>query len=96
MSATLPQIVPMILQIGLFATPVAYPLDQLIHNPTLQLIYSAINPLAPVLDSLRRTVLQGLPPDWPALAIGGASAFLMMSGGYMFFKRMETGIADVA
>jgi ABC-type polysaccharide/polyol phosphate export permease len=90
------QIVPMIIQIGLFATPVAYPLDQLIHNPTLQLVYSAINPLAPVLDSLRRTVLQGLQPDWPALAIGGASSFLMLTVGYMFFKRMETGIADVA
>ena len=53
------QIVPMVIQIGLFATPVAYPLDQLIHNHTLQLVYSAINPLAPVLESLRRTVLLG-------------------------------------
>lgn len=90
------QIVPMVIQIGLFATPVAYPLKELIHNPTLQLVYSAVNPLAPVLDSLRRTVLQGMQPNWPALGIGGASAFLMMTVGYMFFKRMETGIADVA
>lgn len=90
------QVVPMIIQIGLFATPVAYPLDQLIHNHTLQLVYSAINPIAPVLDSLRRTVLEGLPPDWPALALGGASAFLMMTLGYALFKRLETGIADVA
>jgi ABC-type polysaccharide/polyol phosphate export permease len=90
------QIVPMALQIGLFATPVAYPLDQLIRNPTLQLVYSGINPIAPVLDSLRRTVLQGMQPDWPALAIGGASSFLMMTVGYLFFKRLETGLADVA
>jgi ABC-2 type transport system permease protein/lipopolysaccharide transport system permease protein len=90
------QIVPMIIQIGLFATPVAYPLDQLIHNHTAQLVYSAINPIAPVLDSLRRTVLYGQQPNWPAMAIGGASAFLMMTFGYVIFKRLETGIADVA
>ncbi len=90
------QIVPMVIQIGLFATPVAYPLDQLIHNHTLQLVYSAINPIAPVLESLRNTVLLGQAPEWPALALGGASAFLMMTVGYVIFKRLETGIADVA
>jgi len=90
------QIVPMAIQIGLFATPVAYPLDNLIHNHTAQLVYSAINPLAPVLDSLRLTVLEGHSPDWLALGLGGASAFLMMTVGYVIFKRLETGIADVA
>jgi ABC-2 type transport system permease protein/lipopolysaccharide transport system permease protein len=90
------QIVPMALQIGLFATPVAYPLEKLIHNHTLQLLYSAINPIAPVLDSLRRTVLEGQQPYWPALGLGTASSFLMMFAGYMIFKRLETGIADVA
>ncbi len=90
------QIVPMAIQIGLFATPVAYPLSQLIHNRAVTLVYSAVNPLAPALDSLRRTVLDGHAPDWPALAVGGASAFLMMTIGYMIFKRLETGIADVA
>ena len=90
------QIVPMVIQIGLFATPVAYPLQKLIHNHTAQLVYSAVNPIAPVLDSLRRTVLQGQAPNFAALAIGGASAFLMMTVGYVIFKRLETGIADVA
>ncbi len=90
------QIVPMAIQIGLFATPVAYPLTHLIHTRAGIIIYSAVNPLAPVLDSLRLTVLQGLQPDWPAMAVGGISAFLMMTGGYVVFKRMETGIADVA
>lgn len=90
------QIIPMAIQIGLFATPVAYPLGKLIHSHTLQLVVSAINPIAPVLDSLRRTVLYGQQPNWLGLGIGGVSAFLMMTLGYMLFKRMETGIADVA
>jgi ABC-2 type transport system permease protein/lipopolysaccharide transport system permease protein len=90
------QIVPMVIQIGLFATPVAYPLSHLFHSRWEILVFSAINPLAPVLDSLRRTMLEGLQPDWPAMAIGGASAFLMMTVGYAIFKRLETGIADVA
>jgi ABC-type polysaccharide/polyol phosphate export permease len=90
------QMVPMVLQIGLFATPVAYPLTHLIHNHTAQLVYSAINPIAPVLESLRLCMLFGQAPDWPTLALGAASAFLMMLGGYLIFKRLETGIADVA
>jgi ABC-2 type transport system permease protein/lipopolysaccharide transport system permease protein len=90
------QILPMAIQIGLFATPVAYPLSQLIHNHTLVVVYSAINPIAPVLDSLRRTVLLGTSPDWLPLAVGGVSSFLMLTVGYTIFKRLETGIADVA
>lgn len=89
-------IIPLALQIGLFATPVAYPLNRLIHNHALVTIYGAINPLAPVLQSVRRVVLYGQAPNWIPLGIGAASSLLMLVVGYRLFKRMETGIADVA
>lgn len=88
------QIVPMLLQFGLFATPVGYGLEEIPHRwwP----IYSALNPLVPVIDGLRRTILLGEPPRMNLLVIGGISSMIFLVGGYLAFKRMETGFADVA
>jgi ABC-type polysaccharide/polyol phosphate export permease len=89
-------ILPLVVQIGMFATPVIYSPATLFKSKALLVAYSAINPLVPVLDGLRRTVLQGLPPQWLSLGVGTASSLLMLWGGFVLFKRLETGIADVA
>jgi ABC-type polysaccharide/polyol phosphate export permease len=85
---------PIILQLGLFATPVAYGID--VVPASLQVLYSIINPLAPVIDGYRRCVLLGLPPNGDLLVPGAIAAVVWLVGGYMLFKRMETGFADVA
>lgn len=87
---------PLLIQFALFATPVAYGVTFFVDTKAQLLIYSALNPLAPVIDGLRRTVLLGLGPNWETLSIGTASAFLMLGFGYWLFKRLETGIADIA
>ena len=86
---------PIILQLGLFATPVALSLDDLVPE-RWQPLYVAINPLAAVIEGYRRTILLGLPPDGQLTAIATASAALVLIGGYALFKRLETGFADVA
>jgi ABC-type polysaccharide/polyol phosphate export permease len=85
---------PVILQLGLFATPVAYGMD--VVPESLQVAYSALNPLAPVIDGYRRTILLGLPPDWQLLAPGAVVAVALLVAGYAMFKRMEPGFADYA
>jgi len=85
---------PLILQMGLFVTPVAFPLD--VDPWQFRHVYVALNPLAAVIDSYRRTVLFGQPPVLSLLAIAGVSSFVALAGGYTAFKRLETGIADVA
>jgi ABC-2 type transport system permease protein/lipopolysaccharide transport system permease protein len=87
-------VLPIVLQLGLFATPVAYGMNVVPAN--LQVPYSILNPLAPVIDGYRRTVLQGLPPDWHLLLPGAASAMVLLAVGYVFFKRLEPGFADYA
>lgn len=86
--------IPIVLQLGLFATPVAYGIDAIPRH--LQLLYSALNPLAPVIDGLRRVVLAGEPPAWNLLAAGTATTILVLVLGYTLFKRLEAGFADVA
>jgi ABC-type polysaccharide/polyol phosphate export permease len=87
---------PLILQLALFATPVAYGLDAIASSRPKVLIYSALNPLAPVIDGLRRTILHGQAPDWVALGVGATTASLLLYASYFLFKRLETGMADIA
>jgi len=89
-------VLPLLIQFLLFATPVAYGLSVIAHTQVRILLYSALNPLAPVIDGLRRNVLYGLAPDWQALGVGTCSAFLVLAFGYWLFKRLEGGIADIA
>jgi ABC-type polysaccharide/polyol phosphate export permease len=85
---------PMITQLGLLATPIAYGMDKIPER--LQLAYSALNPLAPVIDGLRRTVLLGQPPALDLLAAGATTSFVLLIGGFILFKKLETGFTDVA
>jgi ABC-2 type transport system permease protein/lipopolysaccharide transport system permease protein len=88
------QMIPMLLQIGIFATPVAWKYSQL--SEAGQVAYAAANPLAPVIDGMRRAVLYGQSPRGAALAVGAAAAVVWLVVGFVIFKRLETGIADVA
>jgi ABC-type polysaccharide/polyol phosphate export permease len=82
--------------LGLFLTPVAYGMEVIAHSRSKLLLYSFLNPVAPVIDGFRRTILYGLPPDWGLLGAGAVGAILVFVAGYVVFKRLEVGIADIA
>lgn len=86
--------VPLVLQLGLFATPVAYGFE--IIPGHWRWVYSLLNPLGPVIDSYRRTVFDGLAPQWEYLGLGALGSTVLLLVSYWMFKRMEAGIADVA
>ncbi len=88
------QVIPMLLQLGLFATPIAYSMDFI--PAQYQVLYSILNPLAPVIDGYRRTVLYGQAPDWHLVVPAAISATVVLAVGYVVFKRLETRFADVA
>lgn len=87
-------LVPIVLQIGLFATPVAYGMEAVPGG--WRVAYSVVNPMAPVIDGLRRTVLWGSAPQWDLLVAAAVGAAAVLTGGYALFKRLETGLADIA
>lgn len=86
--------VGILLQLGLFATPIAYPLS--VIPAGFLPAYAALNPLGPVIDGYRRAILQGLAPQWDLVGIAAVSATAWLVGGYWMFKKLEPGIADVA
>ncbi len=85
---------PIALQLGLFATPVAFGIE--VVPRSFQPLYVALNPLAAVIDGYRRTVLLGQPPAFDLLGIAAIAALVVLVGGYALFKRLEVGFADVA
>jgi ABC-2 type transport system permease protein/lipopolysaccharide transport system permease protein len=88
------QTIPMIVQLGLLATPVAYGVE--VIPESIRGIYGFINPMAPVIDGYRRAILLGQNPDWSTFLPAAGTAVVVMILGYMLFKKIETGIADVA
>ena len=86
---------PLLLQLGLFATPVLYPLNEFVPERS-QPLYATANPLAAIIDSYRRTVLDGHAPQWDLLGPASAASLVALVSGYMILKRLETRFADVA
>jgi ABC-2 type transport system permease protein/lipopolysaccharide transport system permease protein len=84
----------LILQIGLFATPVAYSVDAI--PAEWRSLYCFVNPMAGVIDAYRQTVLVGHAPTWSLLGPSAAGSALLLVVGFALFKRFETGLADVA
>jgi ABC-2 type transport system permease protein/lipopolysaccharide transport system permease protein len=84
---------PLIIQLGLFATPIIYGMDSI--PPHLRVLYSALNPLGPIIDGYRRVVLFGQAPAWDLMLPATLTAFFILGIGFIIFKRLETGFTDV-
>lgn len=85
---------PLLLQLGLFATPVVWNLRSI--QGTGRLVYAFANPLGTVIDGLRSTALLGHSPDWQLVGASATTSVVLLVFGYWTFKRLEPGIADVA
>ena len=88
------QALPMILQLGLLATPVAWPIETIPEGA--RIAYAIVNPLGPVIDGYRRAVLYGKSPQWSLLVPAAVVAVVWLVAGYLLLKRLETRLADVA
>lgn len=83
---------PLILQLWMFASPVAYPLSLV---PEWLLPIYLLNPMASIIDGYRRVILQGQPPNVLYLGVGIGVGLLLLSLAYLGFKRAERTFADV-
>ena len=85
-------IVPVLLQIWIFASPVIYP-GSLVSGP-LQYLW-AINPMVSVLDGIRWSLLGASAPDPLMVAISLAAALTVLTVAIFYFRRTEQFFADV-
>ena len=83
--------VPFFIQMGLFVSPVIYPLQYL---PARYQLLLGLNPMSGMIVGFRHSLLGG-PTDW-ALVLGSlaTSVFLFLAGLFIF-RRMERRFADI-
>ncbi len=84
--------VPLLLQLWMFATPVAYPMSVV---PDWLRPFYLLNPMAPIIDGYRSVILHGLPPDLEALGVTVACVVVFAALAFTIFKRAERTFADV-
>jgi lipopolysaccharide transport system permease protein len=83
---------PFVLQLGLFASPIVYPLSAV--PGTWRTVYAILNPVAAAIDALRRIVIHQTWPDFSVTFAALGWALLLALGGYVLFKRLERGFSD--
>jgi lipopolysaccharide transport system permease protein len=87
------QAVPFLIQIWLFASPVAYPSSAVPED--WRLLYN-LNPLAGVIEGFRWALLsEQRTLDFPVIGVSIAMVLALLISGLIFFKRMEETFADV-
>jgi lipopolysaccharide transport system permease protein len=84
--------IPFLTQFWLFASPVAYPAS--LVPPAWRPVYG-LNPMAGVVEGFRWALLGTAAPDWGLVAVSAAVVLLLLTGGVLYFRRMERTFADV-
>jgi len=83
--------VPFLVQMGLFVTPVIYPIR---YIPARWQLLAGLNPMVGVVVGFRHAIL-GSPASWAQIAISLSVSLCLFVGGLLIFRRMEHYFADV-
>jgi homopolymeric O-antigen transport system permease protein len=84
--------VPLLIQVWLFASPVAYPITLIPEG--LRVLYG-LNPMATVIGGFRWALLGTPAPSPGMVAVSVATALILFVIGVAYFRRTERTFADV-
>jgi lipopolysaccharide transport system permease protein len=85
-------LMPFVVQMWLFATPVAYP-SSLLPEPW-RLVYG-LNPMVGVVEGFRWCLLDTAAAPGPMIVVSALAALAALAGGAYYFRAMEDSFADV-
>ncbi len=83
---------PLAMQLWMYASPVIYPISAV---PERWRSLYMLNPMAGIIDSYRRVMLWGKPPDLAYLGAAAAVAIALCLISYVYFKKLEMSMSDV-
>ena len=84
-------VVPFMIQMGIFLTPVIYPVR---YIPQKWMLLMGLNPMAGMVIGFRHALLGSQAP-WSVIGLSFAVSISMFFFGLYFFRRMERHFADV-
>jgi lipopolysaccharide transport system permease protein len=85
-------VMPLVIQVWLFLTPVAYPAS--LVSGKWEIVY-ALNPAASAITGLRWALLDTVGPSPAQVAVSAATALLILGTAVVYFRRNEQHFADV-
>lgn len=85
--------VPFFVQMGMYASPVVYPLSRVPDE--YRLVYG-LNPMVGVIEGFRSALLGTGSMPWDLLAVGATVSAVLVVTGLAYFRRRERLFADVA
>jgi lipopolysaccharide transport system permease protein len=83
--------VPFMVQMGLFVTPVIYPVR---YVPQKWQALMGLNPMAGVVIGFRHALL-GSAASWQVIGVSLATSVFLFVAGLLIFRRMENKFADI-
>lgn len=86
------QVLPFLVQTGMFLTPVIYPVTAI---PARFQWVLYLNPMTGVINAVRSTFLGDGVINWPLTGLSIVVAVLMFVGGLYYFKGREKEFADI-
>lgn len=85
-------VIPFVIQIWMYASPVAYPVSMVPEK--WRLLYS-LNPMVGVVEGFRWALIGKASPDFMAITVSTVVVTALLAGGVVYFKWMENTFADV-
>jgi lipopolysaccharide transport system permease protein len=85
-------VVPFLVQVWMFATPIAYP-SSLLSEPWRTLF--GLNPMTGVVEGMRWCLLDAKTAPGPVVAVSACVALAVLVSGAFVFRRMERTFADL-
>ena len=85
--------VPFLLTIWMYASPVVYPIDVINVSKFWQVVY-ALNPMVGVIQGFRWALFGTNPPGW-MFTISMGMVLVLLVSGIFYFRRMERNFADL-
>jgi lipopolysaccharide transport system permease protein len=83
--------IPFVIQMGIFVTPVIYPLH---YVPEQWRLLMGLNPMTGVVIGFRHALL-GSEISWPLVSVSLAASVVLFVSGLLVFRRMERQFADL-
>ena len=81
-----------ITQLWMYACPIVYPVS--IVPEKYRTLYT-LNPMAGIIDSYRKVIIQGIAPNWEYLLISFIVTVLAFVSFYAIFSKLEMRLADI-
>lgn len=91
----LKQLIPVLLQLLFFVSPVFWHFSFLTGRKAKLIPYLRLNPLATIIEESRKLLISGEMTDWRLWGISLAASLVVFHLGFVWFQKTRKGFADV-